>query len=316
MKKYKFLQLITVIAAVVLLVCNTVTPIFAASTPDAKDIIDTSRKSSLKLTYQSGEKKYEGLEINLYRVASVTSDYQYQLTGDFSEYSVKINGLKSNSEWKTVAETFGAYITADNIEATASAVTDSNGVVSFADLEIGLYYICWTGNPAAGNIKGFDPFMLSLPTLNEDGTWNYDIDAYPKAGGNIEEPTDEYLRVIKQWRDLSDKKRPVSVNVEIYCDGELLEVVELNANNDWTYTWKSNGDHDWSVVEREVPDTYTVSVERNGQNFIVTNTSTDSPPPPPKTGDNSQMELYVLIAAISGVLMIFVGVLLGRRKNA
>ena len=62
----------------------------ADNTADAKEPIDTSKKCSITLTYQSPEKHANGLEIKIYRAISVDDDIHFALTGDFSGYSIRI----------------------------------------------------------------------------------------------------------------------------------------------------------------------------------------------------------------------------------
>jgi hypothetical protein len=63
------------------------------------------------------------------------------------------------------------------------------------------------------------------------------------------------------------------------------------------------------VVERNVPQGYTMTVEERQSTFVLTNTwnSTD-PNDPPKTGDTTNILLYVLIMAGAGSLLIILGI--------
>lgn len=58
--------------------------------------------------------------------------------------------------------------------------TDSNGVVSFTNLELGRYYVKIINVPENVNQES-SPFFVDIPMTNSDGTdWNYDIKVYPK----------------------------------------------------------------------------------------------------------------------------------------
>ena len=62
----------------------------------------------------------------------------------------------------------------------------------------------------------------------------------------------------------------------------------LNEKNGWRYLWTDlDADDDWRVVEKEVPDGYTVSIGREGITFVVTNTcQPENPPDQPDQPEN------------------------------
>ncbi|AFM08188.1 hypothetical protein [Corynebacterium pseudotuberculosis] len=66
------------------------------------------------------------------------------------------------------------------------AKTDSNGRVRFDALPIGLYKV----QPVKGSDRGFEPFVVPLPSSAETGEWNYDLLVHPKPKHKEEsEPT-------------------------------------------------------------------------------------------------------------------------------
>lgn len=61
-------------------------------------------------------------------------------------------------------------------------ITGTDGVVTFDNLELGLYVVVETTTPAAVT-DPMDPFILSVPMTTVDGdNWLYDIHVYPKNG--------------------------------------------------------------------------------------------------------------------------------------
>lgn len=91
------------------------------------------------------------------------------------------------------------------------------------------------------------------------------------------------IPVVKVWEDADNKdgNRPESVEVQLTVDGETLgEPVTLSTDNNWTNTWNKlplNNDGEaivYSVVEVDVPQGYTSSVnDENHGNIIVKNSS-------------------------------------------
>ncbi len=60
----------------------------------------------------------------------------------------------------------------------------------------------------------------------------------------------EKLTVHKLWDDNGDPSRPARVRVHLLRDGEVWETVELNAENQWTWSWDQLDErYAWSVEE-------------------------------------------------------------------
>lgn len=120
----------------------------------------------------------------------------------------------------------------------------------------------------------------------------------------------ETLTVKKVWDDENDKrgKRPNSVVVTLYNGKKTVEKVTLNQKNNWTYQWTNlDASGDWSVLETAVPKGYTPSYRTSGNVVKITNTATLI-----QTG---QHNLPILILGGLGVLMMFCGILMIRRKK-
>ena len=59
-----------------------------------------------------------------------------------------------------------------DLEPVTEAVTNSNGEVSFSDLDVGVYYV----SQSDGGDDEMYPFVMSIPTFNEDeDEWSYDL---------------------------------------------------------------------------------------------------------------------------------------------
>lgn len=309
MNKATRIFVVTVLAIV--FVFSSISAAFAISTADAKEKIDPAKKASLTLTYAAEGKKLEGLEIEAFLAASVTADFHYSMTGAFADYPIEVNAIKTQDEWNEVRDTVGAYIAADKIAPTAKKTTDAQGVVKFEDLAVGIYYVRWTGNVTADQVSGFAPFLIAVPGLGEDGLWIYDVDALPKPG-SLPEPESEEITLVKLWRDENKTaNRPSAVSVDIYRNGELFQNIQLNAGNNWAYTWETNGSYTWTAVERNVPAGYTVAVQNtDGSTIQITNTLTEDPE---HTGDSSDWQLWLVLTAVSGIALILLG--LSRKKS-
>ena len=150
---------------------------------------------------------------------------------------------------------------------------------------------------------------------------------------NKHEPNVTQVQVTKKWDDGDDKDglRPKTIKVQLYADGKKVgEVVELSADNKWTYTFtdlveKANGKAiNYTVEEVDVPEGYQVTITDDGKgNVVLTNKHEPSIPPTttteepkkkielPNTG--STESILSLILALTGVSL--AAYLLRKRKD-
>ena len=286
----------------------------ALSTADAIEGIDINKESNLTLNYYYDDYEFDNTNVEIYYIASVTTDFRYELSSDFLSYPIKINGIKTENEWTILEQTLNAYIEADSIEATFSKTIDKN-TVALTNLKPGLYFVKTEKIDTKDYTLIFDNFLISIPALNEDGTWNYNVDVYPKALEYIPKYEKVNYTIVKEWID-DGKNRPESVDVEIYEDGQLVETKVLSSDNNWTYTWTTDDDGStWTVVERNIPTNYNVSIQNNNRNFIIVNTDVNYKPENPSTGDNIKMYLYLFIGSLVGITLLLISSLVQRKHS-
>ena len=91
---------------------------------------------------------------------------------------------------------------------------------------------------------------------------------------------DSTVTVRKLWEDTGEN-RPDSILVELLENEKVSEEIELNADNQWTFTWTDLDEKsDWSVREVEVPKNYEVSYSKEGHITTITNTEKKKETPP------------------------------------
>ncbi len=278
--------------------------------------IDTEKDASLTLIYKYDEKLYEGLEVRSYRVADIGDDFAFTLAGQFVNYPVELYNITSQAEWNVICQTLKSYVVADRLVPTATAVTNAEGAVKFDNLKPGLYLTMPVSHLSEEAITEFFAFLTVVPNPAEDGTLNYDVTAYPKS--TQYDPSDgdtRILKVIKQWKDSGfEEKRPESVKVDIFRDGEFLTTVKLSPDNNWTHSWVAPDDGAvWTAVEREIPSQYTVTIEEKYDTIIITNVCKGEDGPP-DSGDTTVLWPYILGMCLSGFVFIFLA--MGKKKAA
>jgi len=283
--------------------------------------LDAEKVCSLALHYGYDKNVFEGNGVKLYRVAEVSADGTYTLTGAFTSYRVKLNGVSTQTEWKETAVTLASYAAADSITPDRDDKTDKDGAVRFNELKTGLYLVISDTVETDTEAYIFAPFMISLPNIGEDGMWVYDVSANPKSEAHTVTPAEIEHKVVKLWNDADCSiYRPDSITVDILKNGEKGSEQVLSDKNNWSYTWKSPDDGSvWQAVEREVNEHYTVTVREENNIITITNTTTETPdkPEPPHTGDTNHTQAYVLIMAVSGMALLLIGMTkLRRNANA
>lgn len=300
------------ILLIVLWLCFCLMPyhVLAASTADAVEPIITEKECSLTLSYACEDTAFSGAEVKLYRIAEVSADFQYTLTQPFEDSGLILNDIQTNGEWNVIRSTLETHILANNLSPEFTSVTNADGQASFDALKTGMYLAI-----VSQDVRyQFDSALIPLPGLGTDGIWQYQ--ASVNAKGEVlppVEPDEEVeLKVLKLWKDDNRKDRPKSIKVEIFCNATSYKTVILSEENQWTYTWPAKTDgSNWYVVERNVPEGYTVTVEKRQSTFVLTNTWTptepDDPGKFPQTGDTMNILPYVLIMVSAGVLLIILG---------
>lgn len=275
---------------------------------------DPEQTGSIRLNYSA----VDNAEFKVYRAGEITDNWEFVLTGAFQDIPADLNDLDTEAMTE-LSETLAAYAAADGIEPDYSGRTDENGQVVFEGLTKGLYLII--GESVIWDGMRYDPvpFLLTVPSQDAEGEWNYQTEADVKYETSIPEKEETEYKVVKYWvGDGSGIARPVRITVDILKDGVLFDTQTLTAENNWSYSWtaEDNGSV-WQVVEREIPEHYTVKVEKNKTMFLLTNTYTgDTPEEVPKTGDSSVPLLPVTLLSLSGMVLILTGLAVrGRREK-
>ena len=305
-----------------------------ASNVWAAESVSPQNPCTITLSYVHDGTAVSGVPVKLYRIADVSAGYQYTFTSVFSASGLQLNGIASAGEWNVIRSTLESYILSKGISADDTVSTDQNGVVSFQNLTPGLYLAQGGRTAQGGLIYTFESAMISVPGRGDDGSLQYQVTAVPKSQVSIlpgpdDPPPEEEVeyKILKLWKGDAEKDvRPVSIEVELFCDGELYETVVLSEENQWSYTWKAKEGSSWTAAERNIPEGYNVTVGKRENTFILTNALIPDNPPPeeppdetpdtsrPKTGDTSNIMLYTILMYVSGGILILLGIFGKRNK--
>ena len=95
------------VITVLLCLCLSFLPCYvrAVSTTDASEPINVNEDCSLTLSYICEKTVFESVSVSLYKIADVSSDFQYTLIDKFAPTDLILKGIKTDSEWKTIRST-------------------------------------------------------------------------------------------------------------------------------------------------------------------------------------------------------------------
>ncbi len=126
----------------------------------------------------------DGMELSITRVASVNVDpsvpYYYTLLSDYAESNITFENMTA-SESNDAAKVLADLQDQKGISGTKD-VTDGDGNVSFADLDLGMYLVRQTGKSGtAVEYTTIDPFLVMVPSIDDNEEWVYEVSAIPKT---------------------------------------------------------------------------------------------------------------------------------------
>lgn len=249
-----------------------------------------SKKGSISVTLKEESKNIliDGAEITIYYVGdasikdnNIVFNKREELTCEVSLDNLKDTKLVSNIS-KCINDNVIKYVG-----------TTNNGKVTFNNLNQGLYLVSQT--KSAPGYSNIDSFLVAIPKV-EDNKWIYDINALPKV--DIYNVID--LVVEKKWNTVS-KNVPKYVNIELYKGDELVDTIELNEENNWTYIFENIEKKDnYSIKEINIPKGFTPSYKVNEYIFTVTNSDV--------LANTGQIFYPIIISFIIGFIFIVFGI--------
>lgn len=280
-------------------------------TAAADDIAETG---SITLICKSGDTVLPDMDWSIYRLGAHLSSDEFVLQGDFADYPVSLEDT-SASALQDAADTLENYALVDAISPLAVSKTDSDGSVTFSDLERGLYLVSG-GELVIGKTRYIPSAAIIEVTENDDSLLDWTV--YPKfTEKDASDQISSEYSVEKIWQgDDGANVRPTSITVDIYADGELSDTVTLSQSNNWKYKWVDETSKiKWSVKEREVPNGYTVVYREDSAQFAIVNTyktSTTTSTPTSSTTDTKipqtgQLWWPVPVLSLAGIVLIAIG---------
>lgn len=236
-----------------------------------------------------GTNKEKGhLEIEYYADEQPISDAAFQIypIGTLENNIILYNDVFSKYQLTTERSTtlpnlLRDYIKRDQIAGSEEQLTDIEGKCQFRDLDSGLYLISGREKEqvkeddnglkieTAAGLR-FRPQSLLVEIIP-----GKTIIVEPKQvlSNDLKESS---ISVLKVWKGVEETNRPDKISVDLLKDGQVSETVELNTENTWSYQWNElSEESEWSVIESQVPEGYTLSSEIVNGTTVLTNTKNE-----------------------------------------
>ena len=231
---------------------------------------------------------------------------------------VIFSAVKQNSkDGKALAGAeFTVYSDKDLKNSVRTATTDANGKLALGFKSEGSYYLKETKAPS-GYVLSDKVVELTVSTKsyavekvkNEDKTITMTIvpvlELKVKGAELLSGSTSMFvlkndpetyidITVNKVWvNDKESGKRPETITVTLYKDGEKYDSKTLSAKTNWSCTWKDlPSQYKWTVDESSLPGGYTKKITQKDNTFTITNTYSTIV----GTGDSSAPILWALLA--------------------
>lgn len=139
------------------------------------------QNTSLTVNYTYDEEPIEGVEVELFLVASYVNG-DFTITEEFEGLEVDFETLSTPSAWREEGELVDEFIHQEDCCCEACQNTDDGGVTTFTGLEYGVYYVDIADVSYEEGTLISDPVLVTLPSYdNATYSYTYDVTMEPKV---------------------------------------------------------------------------------------------------------------------------------------
>lgn len=293
--------------ALVLLLMLTLTTSAFAFEP-----VDLQRQATFTLQANDNfdDMPLPGIVCRLYHIADMDELARFQLRDEYKDIDFDINVLETAADWESAAEALNTI--ALQSRPRSSGMTDENGRFSINYLSPGLYLIIGNKATIGDYIYKFKPFLIAIPTRDDEDNWVYDVVSSVKMDRM---PRFINLEVVKTWDD--DNRgtfRPRQVLVELLCDGEVTETITLGEHNNWHYTFENlPNDHEYSFNEMNFNPSYKPEYSIVDGVYVIHNRFVLTPTPTTDIPSTGQLWWPVPVLAGAGMILFVIGWIYHRK---
>ena len=280
---------------------------------------NNTRPTSITVVLMNGDKEVESHEIT-------ADDWSYTFTNlpvfdgnteiKYSVKEVEVDGYKTTIDGFDITNTLVRDIKvtktwADGDNKNNTRPTSITVVLMNGDKEVESHEI---------TADDWSYTFTNLPVFDGNTEIKYsvkevEVDGYKTTidGFDITNTLLTSISVKKVWDDKENYEglRPDSVTINLYANGESVDSVELNEENEWKYTWSvlaydEDGEAIEYTIDEEKVEGYDTAILGNAEEgFTVINTHSGTGgdvPENPDTGDNVLTYIAMMIISLIGLL--------------
>lgn len=229
-------------------------------------------RGSLSVKSFAGSEPVSGTSVSIWYIA----DYSGRWSGEFGQFGLTLE-TESGSKLSALANTLSALATRHGIGADYTGKTGEDGQAGFDNLPAGVWLVAASDYSHDNYSYKTKPSIVALGH-GEDKTVELKHD---QVTSPVDPAPDRTMRkVLKIWDDDGWTGRPSRVEAQLLRDGRVFDTQILCEANNWRYTWTDlDADHDWDVIELDVPDGYRATMDQAGVTTTITNRLVRDPGP-------------------------------------
>lgn len=312
MKKTLLKRIIPIV--LVLIMCL---PLSLAIADGEEDVPNWYGSTYVELYLRSVETKepIPGAEIQAWKIADY-SGQKATVTDVFQ--SLGLTHISVSEEGEETAQFVEKLILEEgNLAPDFTAISNVGGYAVFDSMPDGVYFMRYnTEREDEQRVYHRDvnmtPFIIGVPTLGEDGLHTRKIQFRPKC--EIHDLVDVTVRKVWNNKFRDSIENPDSIVVQLFDGEELLDTVEVTAEDNFYYEWWNlPAEGEYNVVENPIPSGFIVSYDNEGLDFVITNEARD--PNIPLTGDTQNLTLWVCVIAGCVICLGVIALIIIRKKK-
>lgn len=294
-----------------LLLLLTLLPLSVSAAGD----IDGKRDTTLTVYALYDGTPITGMEMEVYRVASVDATGELTVLPTFADYreALDIRG-ENDTAWQQMAQTLERFLLREKIAPEETIPVNGKGIAAFGTMAQGLYLLRADAVTLDGKVYAIAPCFLLLPGKTQEDTWNYQVETWVKPSEN---PEFTQITVVKNWLDnCTPAHAHPEVTIKLWHDGEVVDTVTLPKDGKWRYTWNGMSTlGNWEITEEAVEGyTQQKPIAQEGYTFTITNVckSYKKPGKLPQTG---QLWWPVPVLLCCGLFCLVMGAIRRRKEE-
>lgn len=143
--------------------------------------VDVLSKGNIMVHYQYESKTISSVKMQLYKISDINSNYEYLYLERYQSLKKDISNM-SSSDVGDYAITLKKYIESNRIFFDDAVFSNSQGIGTFNNLDVGLYLLLFDEKEEDGERYNASPILVVVPSYQEkNNSYIYSVNIYPKV---------------------------------------------------------------------------------------------------------------------------------------